>query len=67
MKRLLLATAMAMVLMLAIAVPAFAHGAGGHLGGPGDSARPSEGDAIAFVCAEGSVAVDATETDACDS
>ncbi len=64
MRRLLLALLVVGLLALGAVVPAFAHG-GGHVGGPGLGAPPTEEDAIAFVCEEGSVAVDATGTDEC--
>ena len=53
------------LLALTAAVPAFAHG-GGHVGGPGGGAPPTEEDAIGFVCKEASEAVEAMGMDECD-
>ena len=54
------------LLTLATSVPAFAHD-GGHVGGPGGGALPTEENAIVFVCEEATVAVDATGTNACEA
>ena len=65
MKRLTVALMLSGLLALAAAVPAFAHG-GGHAGGPGGGAPPTEEGAIGFVCEQASEAVEATGTDECD-
>ena len=59
MRRLIISLVAVLLLTLAAAVPAFAQG-------PGDGGRPTETQAIAFVCDKAEIAVALLEPEECD-